>query len=396
MAASPTGDAPAADRRHAWVVLVACTALSLGFNAYTIAPASVLPRMAADFGIGEATAGLSISAVYLSWAVMGIPAGLLLDRYDNRRLVYVGVGIYVVSSVAGAGLQWYPAFLLARVGGGASAVFLWTANANIVRQAFPASIRAFGTSLFTASAPAGFALGQYAGPLVAARYGWRAVFFAYPVVTLAGAGLFALVVRRPVRNESAVSLAQFGETLKRPRVLAVSGASFCAYSVFLFLNSWMPAYATGRLGVDLAAAGAATALVPLSGVVARPGGGWLSDRLGGRRKAVIVAGFVLSTPVLVALTRVTDATAFATLLLGAGFFAQLGIGVFYVYVSELADAGTAGTSLAVLTTLSVLGSLVTPALTGWLVATVSWTAAFAYAVVLGVVGVALVAWVRED
>ncbi|MFC6989675.1 MFS transporter [Haloplanus sp. GCM10025708] len=162
--------------RRAWFVLAACIAVSVGYNAYVIAPASVLPRLAADFGIGEATAGLAISAVYLSWVALGIPGGLLLDRYDNRKLVAAGVGVYVASSVVGAGLQWYPAFLLARVGGGAAAIFVWTANANIVRQAFPTAIRALGTSLFVASAPAGFALGQYAGPLIAARFGWRTIF----------------------------------------------------------------------------------------------------------------------------------------------------------------------------------------------------------------------------
>jgi predicted MFS family arabinose efflux permease len=376
--------------RRAWFVLAACTVVSLGYNAYIIAPASVLPRMAADFGIGETSGGLAISAIYLSWVILGLPGGLLLDRYDNRKLVGVGVAIFVVSSVVGAGLQWYPAFLLARVAGGTAAIFVWTANANIVRQAFPRSIRALGTSLFVASAPAGFAVGQYAGPLVATRFGWRAVFFVYPAVTLLGSVAFAVAVDGPVRNESAVSRRQFRETLRRPAVLFVSMASFCAYSLFLFLNSWMPAYATDRLGLDLAAAGAATALVPLSGILARPGGGWLSDRLGGRRKVVILAAFVLTIPILLALTRVTDARAFAGFMLGAGFFAQLGMGVFYVYVSELADDETAGTSLAVLTTLSVAGSLVTPAFSGWLVESFSWTAAFAYAVVLGVAGIVLI------
>ncbi|MFC6989676.1 MFS transporter [Haloplanus sp. GCM10025708] len=214
--------------------------------------------------------------------------------------------------------------------------------------------------------------------------------FVYPAVTLLGSVAFAVAVDSPIRNESAVSVRQFRETIKRPAVLRVSAASFCAFSLFLFLNSWMPAYATGRLGVDLAAAGAATALVPLSGVVARPGGGWLSDRLGGRRKIVILGAFVFTLPILVALTNIADAGAFAALLLGAGFFAQLGMGVFYVYVSELADAETAGTSLAVLTTFSVTGSLVTPALTGWLIEAFSWTAAFAYVIVLGVVGVAFI------
>jgi MFS family permease len=374
--------------RRAWVLLVGAFLVSVGYNAFTIAPAPVLPLLAGEFGLDKPAAGVAISVVYLSWMLLQIPGGLLMDRRDNRLLVVAGGVTYLVASVGTYLASTYPTFLLFRALGGASAVFVWTASANVVARSFPTSRRALGTSFFIASASGGFALAQFLGPRIAAEFGWRAVFLAYPLVTLVGLPVFALAADEPVRNESTLSVGDFARSLRDPAVIAVSVAAFCSYSLFLFFNSWMPVYATEVLRLNLSDAGAIVALVPLSGLLARPGGGWLSDRVGGRRP-IVVLSFVLSIPVLLALVVAGDPGLFAALLLLAGFAAQLSIGVYYVYVGELAREGRAGTSLAVLSTAAVAGSLTAPVLTGWLVDATTWAVAFGYALVLGGLGVVL-------
>jgi predicted MFS family arabinose efflux permease len=380
--------------RRAWAVLVGGWLVSVGYSAFVIAPSSVLPLLADAFAVDKPTAGLAISAVYVSWVLAQVPAGFVMDRRDNRRLVVLGVAVYLVGTTAGFLAQSYLLLLATRVFAGVAAAFTWTANANVVGQSFPASSRALATSLFVTSAPAGFALAQFAGPRLAALAGWRAFFLVYPLVTLAGLPLF-LWAASPVRTGTPISARDFLATLRNPAVLFVSLSSFCAYSLFIFFNSWMPAYATEQLSTDLAAAGAATALVSVSGVLARPVGGWLADGVGSRR-SVIVAALVCSVPTLAALSLVGSPLAFAAVLLLAGFFSQLGVGVYYVFVGELTADDAVGTSLAVLTTLSIAGSLVTPVVAGWLIDAVSWSAAFAYALLLAVLGAAFVAFVPAE
>ncbi len=365
--------------------------MATGFNAYLLGPASLIPLIVGEFPIDKPAAGLAISAVFLSWTLFQIPGGLLMDRYDNRLLVWGGVGIFGLAAVAGTLVPTYDQFLLTRFVGGIAAVFLWTANANIVAQRFPESGRAVATSLFVTSAPAGATIAQFAGPRIAAAAGWRSVLVVYPLVTLLGAPLFYAALRDPVRNEASLDLSTFARTLRRPAILLVSLSSFCAYSLFVFFNSWMPTYATEVMRVDLASAGAMTALVPLVGFLARPGGGWLSDRIGGRRRPVIAAAFALAIPVFVAIGTVTSLAGFGALLLLAGLASQLGTGVFYVFVNELSSPETQGTSLAVLTTLSMAGALVAPVVAGWLIESVSWTAAFAFGGALALVGVGSIA-----
>ncbi len=364
--------------------------MAAGFNAYLIAPASIIPLLTAEFGIDKPAAGLAISVFFLSWGVFGIPGGLLTDRYDNRRLVFGGVCVFVLAAWAGAVVSSYDLFLVTRFVAGATGAFLWTANTNIVNRVFGEHRRALGTSLFVASGPAGQAIAQFGSPLIAGAAGWQTVFFVYPFIVIAGLlGLF-VVRRTPVRSDSRISLGEFSTALRNPAVLSVSMAAACAYALFVFFSSWMPTYATEVLSINLAAAGAATALVPFTGILSRPGGGWLSDRFGGRRGPVVIASFVLSLPVIAAISLVATPVGFAALLAAAGLSSQLGIGVVFVLVSELADEGAAGTSLAVLTTISTFGSLSAPVVAGWLIETFSWTAGYGFATVVAIAGIAFV------
>ena len=86
---------------HPWLVLAGCFLVATGFNAYLFAPASIMPPFTAAFGIDKAAAGLAISVVFLGWAVCQIPSGFLMDRYDNRRLVWAGVVVFLGAAAAG-------------------------------------------------------------------------------------------------------------------------------------------------------------------------------------------------------------------------------------------------------------------------------------------------------
>ena len=152
----------------------------------------------------------------------------------------------------------------------------------------------------------------------------------------------------------------------------------------------MPTYGPDVLGIELAAAGAATALVPLAGIVSRPGGGRLSERLGGRLQPVIVTSFIASILLLYLISVAPSPTAFAALLALTGGAVNLAVGLYLVYVNTLADAATQGTSLSVLFTFSQVGNLVAPVAGGWLIAELSWTAGFGFAVALAIVGLATI------
>ncbi len=371
--------------RDSWRLVLGCFLISTGFNAYALAPASLLPVLIAEFEIGKSIAGLAVSAVFLGWAGLQLPGGWLIDRRDNRRLVTLGVAILAIASIGGMLATGFWSFLLSRFVGGASAVFVWTACIGIVARTLPAGHRGLGTSIFVASGPAGVTLAQFAGPFLANLYGWRSVFGAYLLLTLAGLPFLWSGVETSVKETADISVREFLVVLRDGRILLVSTVAFCTYSLFLFFVSWMPTYATEELLIDLAAAGAITAVVPAIGLVARPFGGWLSDVFPERRP-ILVAAFVLSVPLLYLVPQLRTARLFGVGLLVGGITSQLGIGVVFTYAGELAPANATGTTLALVNTFAFSGALIAPVVIGWTIDAYSWVFAFGVAMVFAVLG----------
>lgn len=373
-----------------WGVLVGLFLVSAGFIAYVIVPASVLPVFVAEYGIDKPTASASISAVFLTWAILQIPGGFVMDRYDNRRLVLLGAGTFILAALTGTVANSYSVFLVTRLVSGASVVFVFIGSVNILNHVLPERRRALGVSLFIASPPFGLAVAQFATPRIAAAFGWRAAVLAYTLAALVGSLLFLAFRPAPVTKTERATGAELLAALRNPPVLLVSFASFCTYAVWTFLNTWMPTYGNEVLGIDLAAAGAATALVPLAGILSRPGGGWLSDVLDGRLVPVIAASFVGTLGLLYALSNAPSPTAFAVLLALTGGAVNLAVGLYLVYVALLADESTQGTSLAVLVTFSQVGNLVAPVVGGWLIVSFSWRTGFGFGMGLAVLGLATI------
>lgn len=376
----------ATTRWRPWAALLGLFLLGAGFIGYAIAPASTLPLVMEAFGIDRTAASASISAVFLAWALLQVPGGYLVDRYDNRYLVGAAGVAFGLAAAGGLLAPSYPAFLATRLLAGACAVLLFVGSVNVLTHVLPDEREGLGVGLFIASPPFGVALAQFSGPLLAGRAGWGAPLAAYTLIAVVGLVVAAVALREPVTAAGRVSMGQFLAALRDPAVLLVSVASFCTYTVWTFLNTWMPTYGTEVLGIDLAAAGAATALVPLAGMVSRPGGGWIADRLGGRLQPVIVASFVGTLLALLLLSGASTPQTFALLLAASGGAVNLAVGLYLVYVNVLAGAETQGTSLAVLFTVSQFGNLLAPVAGGWFITRFSWTAGFGFAGAVAALG----------
>jgi nitrate/nitrite transporter NarK len=279
--------------------------LSTAAAAYEIAPASVLPVVRTSLDIDATAAGWLVSIMYATAVIASIPVGIALDRVSVRRAVTVG-GIALL--VAG-GWGWYAAVLNAywwvlasRVLGGVAYVLVWNAGANTISHAISPDVRATAVGVFTASAPVGFALGQFGSPLIAASFGWPAILPAFAAIAVVGVGIFLLATRQhsPGVETAVPNREAFVRLFTNAAVWTLCLLCFLAYSLYLFLNTWLPSYLTEQFGVSLAVSGLLTALFPAIGVVARSSSGVLSDRVfGGRHRPIVVLSFVIATPAIV-------------------------------------------------------------------------------------------------
>jgi len=402
--ATPDGQGVQSDERSGraqWLVVVGVSLVSTSLAAYEIVPASVTPVIREQMGIGATAAGLLVGIMLGVAVLTSLPTGAILDRTDSRAAIVVAVLMLLGAGswgwVAGTNGD-YLQLLASRVVGGVAYVVVWNAGIDIVSEAVDDRRRATAVGAFTASGPVGFALGQSVGPVVATQLGWPAIFLAFDALAVVGLALFWPVSNGlgRVGTESPPTLAEFGDVFRDRGVLLVGALGFLGYSLYLFVNSWVPSYLTEEIGLSLTASGLLAALFPAVGALSRTGGGVISDLLfDGRRRPVVVTSFVAATPFVVSFAVSRSVAVLVLALLGAGFAIQLTLGLSYAYVRELVSGRVAATAVAFQTTVGLGGAFLAPIAGGRLIDAAGYRAAFGVAVVLVVVGIAL-AWLAPE
>jgi predicted MFS family arabinose efflux permease len=386
------------------VVLIVLWLMLVFVAGYEIAPASLFPVIRSTLGINSTSASLLVSIQLLAMAAMAIPAGIILDGKDDRVVMGITSLVLFITTLA----NWYTAsignytwLLISRFFAGFTIVFLWSASVNVVAASFPPARKATAVGLISAAIPAGFTLGQFLAPRIAAFFNWTVVFPAMGLVILCFSGVFWVL-----SNGFDLDLEEDGNTpafneiaglLTDVRILLVSVLAFLALSLSLFYNSWIPSYLYDEFGYSVVNAGKIAALLPAVGIVARALSGPASDQLfDTRRKPIVFISFLVILPTTVGFGIVSTIPLLIALVLIAGFFTQFGLALLYTYVRDLAEPALVATALAAVNTFGFFGAFVSPIIAGAVIDySGSYAMAFGYATVLSITGIVLT-WVAPE
>lgn len=379
-----------------WRIITIATGwlLLLFVGSYLITPASILPLVMTDLGITEATAAALVSMPQVAATVVGIPVGIYLDRIETRTVVPAAAAVLLLGSTG----DWFAAsrgsvslLIATRLLAGVGMFVLWVTCINVASSAVSPTRRATATSVIISGYPAGYALGQLGAPRVAAIVGWPGVFPVFGLAVLVTSIAFYVAVGRVSRfraSTEAITILEFKKVIRNRNVWSVLVVTILGYSLYMVFNSWMPTYITRQFGVSLAKSGTFVALFPAVGILARPTGGWLSDAvLGQRRRPVFAVSFVGATALAVAMFYSTTVATLVGILVAAGVFIQLQIGLMYQSIQEFVNPRVAETAISLASVAGWLGSFIAPIIAGELVATTGINAVlFVFAIGLGVAG----------
>ncbi len=386
-----------------YAVLAGTFLVSFFVSANQIMPASVLTLIMDDLAITPSQSGWFVSATLLGPALLALPIGFALDRFDNRHIIIIGSVVMMGANMWGwdAALRGaFPGVLGARLLTGVGIIMTWVAGANIVSATFAGRNAATATGIYTASAPLGYVIGQGLPPFVAGNLNWEANFLVFGGAIIGSTALFLVSGYHTAElstTEQTAQLADFRRIVSNPSIWIVAMMSFASYSLNLFFNSWMPTYLNDVIGFSLSNSGLLVALFPLMGAIARTSGGVVSDRfLNQRRRPVPLLSFLITAPIVVVMVFTEIPVVIVGLLVLSGYFVQMGVGLFYTHVRELVDEHVAGSALAVLTMASFTGGFTAPIIAGWLIEiSGTYFASFAFALSLALLGVALAMVVPE-
>src|SRR6188472_20343 len=137
-----------------------------------------LPAIRADLGGGISGAQWTIDAYNITFAAVLLTSGSLGDRFGRRRLLRIGLTVFVVASLACAAAPSLPLLLTARAIQGVGAALMLPQGLAITAAAFPDPIeRARATAAWAMAAATSTAVGPILGGLLTDTVSWRYIFW---------------------------------------------------------------------------------------------------------------------------------------------------------------------------------------------------------------------------
>ena len=372
----------------------------------------------ASFGLSLIAFGYLSSAFSWTYALMQMPAGVLLDRWGVRRVGRISALLWSVASFAAAlspGLGWFfgARFLL-----GISESPTFPGNAKALGYWFAREERSLATAITDAAAKFSSAIGVPSIGLLLLYVGWRWSFAATGFISFLYFVLFYSIYRNPCEDKElsvdeldfilrggaqledqsrARTGASLGYLLTQPKVYGLAlGWGAYNYTFFLLLT-WLPSYLSVSLHMDLFHSAFYTSVPWLFATFADVlVGGWLVDALIQRghnaslvRQTVMVTGMLLGLAIFGAASAHHPATALLWISLALGGLAAAAP-VAWTVPSLIAPRESVGRLGGAVNFCGQIAAISAPIVTGYIVSrTHSFAAAFVTATVillLGIVG----------
>jgi DHA1 family inner membrane transport protein len=284
----------------------------IGLGAFVVV--GLLSRIAADFHVGVATAGLLMTVYGLTYAVTSPLLVSAVGSVNRSIVVAAGLAAFVVGSLGAVFAPSFPALLVARavmaMGAGLTAPLLAAVGAALVPPEQRGRALSINFAGFTIAQVAGVPAGSWLGY----AFGWRSSLAIVAALSVFALWLFVAFMPRHIPKTSAPT-SSLAEIISAPGLLLpilfaipfVSGV----YVLYAFLAPFLEArYSLGRDGIAIA-----LALYGAAAVLGNGAGGWTSDRLGpGRTLALLCIAQCILMPCLTLLPSPL-AVAFVLLLI---------------------------------------------------------------------------------
>ncbi|MFT6219101.1 MAG: putative MFS family arabinose efflux permease [Cycloclasticus pugetii] len=202
-------------------------------------------------GITPVLLGLSISIYGLTQALLQIPFGLMSDRFGRKKIITIGLLLFVAGSVVAALSTTIYGIILGRAlqGSGAVAAAIMALAADLTLEQNRTKIMAtIGISIGIS-----FGIAMVLGPLLASVVGLQGIFWFTAILATVGIFILHNVVpdakKLSVHKDAEPIPALMGKVLKDTQLLRLDFGIFCLHLVMTAMFVVLPLVLRGKLGI---------------------------------------------------------------------------------------------------------------------------------------------------
>ena len=260
-------------------LVLSTVAFTLCFAAWGLV-GGLAPIFSRLYGLSGSETALLVAVPVLLGSLARLPMGVLTDTFGGRAvftavMLLAAAAAWLLPMTSSYRSLVAAGFFLGLAGSsfavGAAFVSRWTPTA---RQGTALGIYGLGT--------AGQSLAVFAGPVVAARFGWPTVFHATSLLLVGWGLVFVTVARNPPRTARQPGLTAMMRILRHEPTAWLLGAFyFLTFGGFVAFSIYLPTLLRDQFHLTPADAGFRAAGFVVLATALRPLGGWLADRIGG-------------------------------------------------------------------------------------------------------------------
>jgi MFS transporter, ACS family, D-galactonate transporter len=337
------------------------------------------PVLQKQLALSPLQIGSLLSAFFWTYALLQIAglAGWLSDRFPAGLVLMWGYILWSGATIATGFLSSFALLYVARLALGAGESIAYPCYSRIFAE-LPQEHRGRANALIDAGTKLGPAAGIMVGGVLLIHFGWRVLFIALGIASLAWVIPWIKMIPAPKRRgfaEVVANLPSTRELLRLPSAWGTFLGHFCGNYFFYFLLAWLPLYLVHEQKFSLSATTRLTSAVFLAIGTSTLVAGWTSDYLIARgvsptraRKSMAVGGLSVAST-LIPLAFLHSRNLSAALL----FLACTGYGAYasnhWAISQTLAGPAMAGRWTSIQNGVGNLSGIVGPWLTGAIVQT---------------------------
>ena len=216
-----------------------------------------LPTIKQQFSINNFQLGMIGSVFFISYVLMQIPSGYLIDEIGAKKIAIIMALACVTGSVTMYFSSHFYLLLLSRfiIGFGSSAAFLCALY--VISQWLPKKYFSIFVGLLQALAGMGAIFGQAPIAYINHYYSWNKIYLGFAIISLAFCGLFVFIVGRSTHtshnksdlNASKIPLTSYFSIFKNKDLLKLAVLGFIAWSpVASLAGFWIIPFLSNQYG----------------------------------------------------------------------------------------------------------------------------------------------------
>ena len=381
-----------------WLVFMTVLAVYICMIDRIAISIAIIP-MAEDNGWSPTVQGAVMSAFFLGYVTLQIPAGYLSDRFGGKWVLGLGVlfwSLFTLLTPASAALG-ITVLLACRFLMGVAEAVTWPSIYSLYSRWVHPDRRASAVGLMNSGISGGAVIALICTPWLISVWSWQGAFYLYGVLGILWFAVWGPRARsrpaKPTQWEEAESATAptpagppqsdsapdthyprltVGRMLRSRAVCALAIAHICInWSLYLVL-SWFPTFVNRELGADLQLAGFLALAPTIVSLIMAPLAGRMFDRLVAKgcdrltvRRTMQSLAFVGITGAMMAITLTDSLILSVTVITLSNALTAFSIGGFATNHLDIAP-NQSGLLMGVTNTLAAVSSSASVFVSGWI------------------------------